>query len=85
MEVTRGCSIGSVIMVDNSSNAGVEARVFSSSIISGSVAAEGSNRLPLSSSTLVDNSSNAGVEARGISSSISGSMEALTVRVRVWG
>ena len=64
-------------LVDNSSNAGVEARVISSNIISGSMEAEGSNSLGLSSSTLVDNSSNAGVETRVVSSRIiSGSMEA---------
>ena len=74
-EVTRGCSTSNMTLVDNSSNAGVEARGISSSIISGSMEAEGSNSLSLSCSTLMDNSNNAGVEARVIrSSSISGSM-----------
>ena len=74
MEVTRGCSTSSMTSVDNSSNAGVEARVISSNVISGSMEAEGSNSLSLSSSTLMGNCSNAGVEARVIS--IRGSMEA---------
>ena len=53
MEATRGCSLSSNTLVNNSSNAGV----ISSSIIGGSMEAEGSNSLSL-------NSSNAGVEAR---------------------
>ena len=60
MEVTHGCSIGGMTLVDNSNNGGVEARVISSSTISGSMEAEGSNSLSLSSSNLVGNSSNAG-------------------------
>ena len=41
IEVARGCSISSMTLVDNSSNAGVKTRVISSSI-NGSMEAEGS-------------------------------------------
>ena len=52
MEVTCGCSIGSMTLVGNRSNAGVEARVISISISgSGGMEAEGSSSLGLSSNS----------------------------------
>ena len=43
IQVTRGCSTGSMTLVDDSSNTGVEARVIGSSSISGSMKAQSSS------------------------------------------
>ena len=61
MEVTRGCSIGSMPLVDNSSNAGAEARVINGSSISGSMEAQ-------DSSSSISSSISGSMEAEGSNS-----------------